>query len=67
MVDSWIAASGLDVSSTQYVDGVYRIVLTGSTEPPAIDELAADMETEFGQPIPLEVIWVPSATFTFDP
>ena len=67
LVDSWLSGTELDVVSSGYAEGTYRIVLSGPDDPPPIDDLAEAVEAEFGEPISLEVTWVPSATFSFEP
>lgn len=67
VVDTWLGESDLDVVSAVYADDRYQIVLSGPDELPSIDELAAAMAEEFDEPIPLDVTWVPTATFSFEP
>ena len=67
VVDVWLAGTDLEVVSAVYADDEYQIVLSGADDPPSIGELAEAMKQEFDESIPLDVTWVPSATFSFEP
>jgi uncharacterized hydrophobic protein (TIGR00271 family) len=67
IVDSWLSGTDLVADSREYSDGTYHVVVSGSSQPPPVEELAADIEREFGQSVPVEVTWVPTATYTSEP
>ena len=67
VVSTWLMGTDLLVSSATYADDTYRVVLAGTDEPPPIGALADAIEDAFDTEIALEVTWVPTRTFTFDP
>jgi uncharacterized hydrophobic protein (TIGR00271 family) len=67
LVEDWLGATDLYLSSATYSNGEYEIVLTGSDRPPPIEDLAADIGSEFGEEIPIQVTWVPAESFSFQP
>lgn len=67
VVDVWLGDTALVVSSAVYEDDVYKVVLTGPSDPPPIDDLGSAMEQEFGVPIALSVTVVPTQTLKYEP
>lgn len=67
VVADWLGQRDLTVASANYENGRYAMILTGSDRPPPIQELAAEMEDAFGEPIAISVTWAPTETQTFEP
>jgi uncharacterized hydrophobic protein (TIGR00271 family) len=67
IVAGWLGDSDLDVTSADYQGGEFRVVVSGSDEPPPVEELAAGIEAEFGTEVPLSVTWVPIETYEYVP
>jgi uncharacterized hydrophobic protein (TIGR00271 family) len=67
VVMDWLEGTDLVLNEAAYGDGIYKLVVSGPDEPPIVDELAASVEAEFGEPIAISVTWVPTETFDFTP
>lgn len=67
LVAEWLGDSDLVLSSATYENDTYSIVLTGSDDPPEVDDLAVAVEEEFGAELGLVVTWVPTETFVYEP
>jgi len=66
LVSDWLGDSDLQVILSQYTGDEFFVIVEGSEEPPPIDDLAAEFEEEFGNPIGVSVKWVPTTTFEYE-
>jgi hypothetical protein len=50
----------------EYSGGGFFITLEGPEEPPPVDDLAAGIEEDLGEPFGVSVKWVPTTTFEYE-
>jgi uncharacterized hydrophobic protein (TIGR00271 family) len=66
VVAEWLGDSDLRVIGFEYSDGEFFITLEGAEEPPLVDDLAAGIAEDLGQPFGVSVKWVPTTTFEYE-
>ncbi len=60
----WIGDQSLDVVSIDVSRSAVDVVVAGANEPPPVESLAIEMETELGRSVTVTVRWVAEAQFT---
>jgi uncharacterized hydrophobic protein (TIGR00271 family) len=64
-VASWLDGTELSVSSISVTDEEAVVGVVGPDEPPAVEDLAAAVEREWGEALEVHVEWTPQVTYAY--
>ncbi|MFZ0014489.1 MAG: DUF389 domain-containing protein [Acidimicrobiia bacterium] len=64
-VETWLDGTDLTATSVDVKGDSAVVVVEGPTEPPPVEDLADEVEQEWGQPMDVMVDWIPRTTYEY--
>lgn len=65
-VDSWLVGTDLTLADSTISKSSVEVVVTGSDQPPSVEDLGPQLESDLGRSVAVTIVWVPNQTFTYD-